>query len=205
MTEMPPTQPPGWYYAQGDPAGTQRYWDGAAWQGGPQAVPAAESAGGLAGTASNIAGSGARIVARLIDIVLAIIVSLICAAVIGGGQATTFSTEYSFRAAIAGLIGGLLYIAYELYMTSNGGQTVGKKVMSTKIVPEAGGEVDITIAATRFSPYIASVVAGILPIIGPLVGFVVFLVGLASFVMIFTDSRNQAVWDKLAKTLVVKA
>ena len=77
--------------------------------------------------------------------------------------------------------------------------------MSIKIVPEAGGDVDITIAATRFSPYIASVVAGIVPIIGTLVGLVVFLVGLASLVMIFTDHRNQAAWDKLAKTLVVKA
>ncbi len=31
-------RPAGWYYAQGDPPGTQRYWDGAAWQGDPQPV-----------------------------------------------------------------------------------------------------------------------------------------------------------------------
>ena len=29
---------PGWYYAEGDPPGTQRFWDGAQWQGGPQVV-----------------------------------------------------------------------------------------------------------------------------------------------------------------------
>lgn len=29
----------GWYYAEGDPPGTQRYWDGGAWQGGPQVAP----------------------------------------------------------------------------------------------------------------------------------------------------------------------
>lgn len=28
----------GWYYAQGDPPGTQRYWDGAQWIGGPKPV-----------------------------------------------------------------------------------------------------------------------------------------------------------------------
>ncbi len=28
--------PPGWYHAEGDPVGTQRYWDGVQWQGGPQ-------------------------------------------------------------------------------------------------------------------------------------------------------------------------
>ena len=34
---------PGWYYAQGDPPGTQRYWDGELWQGQP--VPAPPSYG----------------------------------------------------------------------------------------------------------------------------------------------------------------
>ncbi len=31
-------RPAGWYYAQGDPPGTQRYWDGSSWQGEPQPV-----------------------------------------------------------------------------------------------------------------------------------------------------------------------
>ncbi len=31
--------PAGWYYAPGDPEGTQRYWDGAQWIGEPQPVP----------------------------------------------------------------------------------------------------------------------------------------------------------------------
>jgi uncharacterized RDD family membrane protein YckC len=30
--------PAGWYYAPGDPEGTQRYWDGAQWIGDPQAI-----------------------------------------------------------------------------------------------------------------------------------------------------------------------
>jgi uncharacterized RDD family membrane protein YckC len=36
--------PAGWYYAPGDPEGTQRYWDGAQWIGEPQAVPQAPAA-----------------------------------------------------------------------------------------------------------------------------------------------------------------
>lgn len=32
------TSPPGWYHAEGDPPGTQRYWNGVAWEGGPQPV-----------------------------------------------------------------------------------------------------------------------------------------------------------------------
>lgn len=30
--------PPGWYFAQGDPPGTERYWNGAAWEGTYRAV-----------------------------------------------------------------------------------------------------------------------------------------------------------------------
>lgn len=36
-----PQQPPGWYYAQGDPPGTQRWWDGSQWVGGPVAATTA--------------------------------------------------------------------------------------------------------------------------------------------------------------------
>lgn len=30
---------PGWYHGEGDPEGTQRYWDGAAWRGEPTSEP----------------------------------------------------------------------------------------------------------------------------------------------------------------------
>lgn len=39
--------PPGWYPADGDPPGTQRYWDGETWQGGPQPITAAPAAAGV--------------------------------------------------------------------------------------------------------------------------------------------------------------
>lgn len=42
----------GWYHAEGDPPGTQRYWDGSTWQGGPQA------AAGVGGPAVAIPGMG---------------------------------------------------------------------------------------------------------------------------------------------------
>ena len=31
--------PAGWYWAEGDPTGTKRYWDGATWQGAPRTFP----------------------------------------------------------------------------------------------------------------------------------------------------------------------
>lgn len=48
MSDTGNERPAGWYHAEGDPPGTQRYWDGSAWQGGPQAAP---DGGGLGGAA----------------------------------------------------------------------------------------------------------------------------------------------------------
>ncbi len=44
MSDINTSRAAGWYQAEGDPPGTQRYWDGAAWQGGPQATPEAAMA-----------------------------------------------------------------------------------------------------------------------------------------------------------------
>ncbi len=38
---------PGWYHAQGDPAGTERYWDGTAWTEGPRPVGGAPDQSGI--------------------------------------------------------------------------------------------------------------------------------------------------------------
>ena len=41
---------PGWYHAEGDPPGTQRYWDGELWQGEPRPVaPSGPPAGAPVG------------------------------------------------------------------------------------------------------------------------------------------------------------
>lgn len=39
MSDSGASAGPGWYHAEGDPPGTERYWDGAAWQGEPRQVP----------------------------------------------------------------------------------------------------------------------------------------------------------------------
>lgn len=201
------SQPPGWYYAQGDPPGTQRYWDGLAWQGGPQVMPTADGAGTLGGLAGGreLAGGGGRILARLIDYVVFFGISFVAAFVIGAGEATSLTGEFSTRAATAGLIGGLAVIAYEVLMTANGGQTVGKKVLSIKIVTEDGRNIDMATATRRFSPYIAMTVGGLIPVLGIFTFFAAIGIAVVSLFMIFLDGRNQAVWDKIASTLVIKA
>ncbi len=200
MSDSP--QPPGWYYAQGDPPDTQRYWDGSQWQGGPQPVPAAGQAGpgmvgGGGGTAAmGLADSGKRVVARLIDFVIWVIIWMIIAAVVGGGSAN-IGTGFSGRGFIAGIVATLAVIGLEFFLTSSKGQSVGKMAMSLKVVKEDGSALDTQAAGMRVAP----LVLGIFPFIS----LIMWLIGLVSLVFLFTDERRQAIWDKLAKTIVVDA
>lgn len=55
MSDISSSRAAGWYQAEGDPPGTQRYWDGAAWQGGPQVAPDAAAAFGTPPTSGSVA------------------------------------------------------------------------------------------------------------------------------------------------------
>jgi uncharacterized RDD family membrane protein YckC len=57
MADSPFAIPPGWYHAEGDAAGTVRYWDGASWTGGPTMPPTAGAFGPGAGPAPTWDGS----------------------------------------------------------------------------------------------------------------------------------------------------
>ncbi len=129
MTDRP-TQPPGWYYAEGDPAGTHRYWDGVQWQGGPQPV----AAGGAVGMdPDQNAGPGPRFVAALID------------AAIGWGIVIAVGILAAIFGAMSDTLGGIMvlvgylaqfgyYIYNYIYLQGTTGQTIGKKQQGTKLV-----------------------------------------------------------------------
>ena len=180
-------QPPGWYHAQGDPPGTQRYWDGAHWVGGPQMVTGGRSpdAGGVPGRAG---GSGAfpfaepatRILARLIDVVVMLVAALVIASIAGVDN----QIEIQLFFAAAGVL-------YEVAFTALKGATPGKMAMGIGVVTTAGksppgwGPAVIRWAVTAI----------------PCIGFVVFIV---SLVWLFTDAQHRTVGDRAAGTFVVK-
>ena len=195
------SQPAGWYYAQGDPPGTQRYWDGSARQGGPQAMPQAEGFGAPgAYDKSSLPSPWLRLVARIIDGIIVGIPALIIVAIIGGtytgGVGGGFSTDGS--AIAAGLLIGFISLGYEYFFLAKTGATPGKKLLGLKVISEDGSELGSDGAMRRL---ILSAL-GILPLLGGLIGLVV---GLATIVMIFTDDRRQVPADKVAKSLVIKA
>lgn len=182
MSDANAQTPPGWYYAAGDPPGTQRYWDGSQWQGGPQPV-AAGGPGGMAAGGTELATPGSRFLARIIDVLVLILPLGIVTVALG-------------QDFIAGLVTFLISAAYEVYLLGTRGATVGKSVMSVKVVNQDYSDINMETALRRFAINIVSVIPGI----GQLINLLVFL---ASIVMIFTDSQRQVVWDKIAKTLVI--
>ncbi|MEM7339710.1 MAG: RDD family protein [Actinomycetota bacterium] len=208
--------PPGWYYAQGDPPGTQRYWDGAQWVGEPEPVGGAEAQPGylggtpMAGVAGlTPAGAGARIGGRIIDWILWIIVGSIINAVIIGSTSFQLGTDtgVSFaRTALAGIIGALIVGAYEAFMVGSRGATLGKMVTSTKVVKPDGSPADLNTGIRRIGIYVAGTIASsLLGPIGGIFALVVLVVGIAGLVMLFTDNQRQTVWDKVAPSIVVSS
>lgn len=204
MTSTPPTQPPGWYYAQGDPVGTQRYWDGAQWQGAPQAVQAAGAAANPLDS-MRLADGGVRMGARLIDAIIYGIINFILVVAIGGGNAGLGGTDnWGIGYLIAGLISAGITCGIEVYLVANGGASIGKKLLSLKVVNEDGSDVDMTGSVKRFSIPIANAILSVVPILGILSGLAYFVIGVVGLIMIFTQDRKQAVWDKIAGTVVIK-
>lgn len=206
MSDTPQTQPPGWYYAQGDPPGTQRYWNGAQWEGEPQAVPGAPqpvTAGGiLPAEPLN------RIAARLIDVVLWIIVGFLIQNVIIGVNlfdADGLADVSYGRAALAGLLNTLIVAGYEIYMVGTRGATLGKIALGLKVVRAGdGGEVDMNDSVRRISPYLVlGILSAITGGLGLIFNLALFIVGIVSLVFLFSDERRQTVWDRIAKTMVI--
>ncbi|MGH1492961.1 MAG: RDD family protein [Acidimicrobiales bacterium] len=201
MSDAPQTQPPGWYYAQGDPPGTQRYWDGSSWQGGPQPVPGvgADTVADTVAGGSNLAEPVKRIVARLIDGVIWAIISILVPSLFGAGP---LSDNVGFLSGLLlSIVTGALVVVYEVVMVGNLGATLGKMALGLKVVNEDGSAADYMTGVQRMVLYIAMIFVGLIPILGSLL----FLgIAVAGLVLLFTDAKRQTPWDKVGKTLVVE-
>lgn len=201
MTSVPPSQPPGWYYAQGDPPGTQRYWDGTRWQGGPQAVPGAERLGSAATGGRDLA-LWRRLIARWLDFFILLIPSIgISFALVGGAVGVTAlaggGEEVSFAAQVfVSLLAGAISIAYEYFFLLKRAATPGKMIMGIEVVNDDGSALSESDAGKRV------IIRGltVIPIIGGLIWLVATFV---TAILVLVDDRNQGLADKLAGTIVV--
>lgn len=216
--------PPGWYQAQGDPPGTQRYWDGTAWIGNPTPTGPGTSgdlgqSGSLTPTA-NLASAGRRIGGRLVDL---IIYSILGFVVIGlpaintafdsidsFETATDAEIESAFETAFSDLSTEVLVFTValwllELLLVAAAGGTLGKLAVGTRVATIDSGQTPpplpkaaLRTASGALSAVItAASLGGAVQMILPVIGFV-------SLVLLFAHEHRRTVFDLLAGTVVVK-
>ncbi len=171
----PPTQPPGWYYAEGDPPGTHRYWNGAQWAGGPQPVQIGVPGAGSAQHLVEPAGVGPRILAWLIDSVIFVIPAVILALVGVSDELLT----------IGYIVLLLIFLGNQIVLQGLTGQTVGKKVMGLIVVDEVTGEpLGLLKALGRF-------------LVPTILNFFCGFYWLIDYASPLFDGRNQRLTDKM--------
>ncbi|MFV2174289.1 RDD family protein [Actinomadura sp. LOL_016] len=185
--EQPPPYP-GPYGGGGGPSGGQQYGGLPGYGGGPN-----EYVDPSAGLASR----WARLAAGIIDlIVLSIIAGLISLPFVNWGNVVDPEPgEYAYNGVqvwtnLIGIIVGFLYF---WLMHAKWGQTLGKMLLRIRVVrADDGGPVVTSQAAARSAFY--SVLGGVCG-----------CVGFIDVLWILWDPRRQALHDKIARTVVVKA
>ncbi len=205
MSDSPRQQPAGWYYAKGDPPGTQRYWDGERWEAEPRPVPGrtrSESSDG-----PDPAEPINRIGARVLDLALWSLVGWIVRwAIIGvSGISPDELAEASYaRGAVSGVVLTALTGTYEVAMVATRRATFGKMALGLEVATLSGAPVDLRIAVRRMAHYLGlGLLISLTATVGLIFYLVLVLIAIVSVVFLFTDPKRQTVWDKIAGTTVV--
>jgi uncharacterized RDD family membrane protein YckC len=195
VTESSSTHQPGWYHAQGDPPGTQRYWDGAQWVGGPQAAAGAAPVGGYGAQVQTggrtPAGYGPRIVAAIIDglynaaIALVGVILLVLALAVEGALGGIL-VLLALLAFLASFAFGIWNVVIRQGQT---GQTMGKEKQGLKLVADATGQ---PIGAGQ-------------AVIRWLLGGVINSFCFIDAIFVLIDEENRRLTDKLLNLNVVQA
>ena len=110
---------------------------------------------------------------------------------------------------VSGILLLALYLGYEVFfLGTQGGQTIGKKVMKLRVIKEDGGPLDVATALPRaavlFGGNALAILGGVTALFSFLGGLIVLGVALSPFADSATG-RYQGLHDKFAKTLVVKS
>ncbi|WP_214107418.1 RDD family protein [Acrocarpospora catenulata] len=157
-----------------------------------------------------------RLVARLIDgVILGVVVYLIIGRIIASAFSTTETVSVlgvsaqvqtvSFTGLLlSAIISVLLYGAYEFFLVSRDGQTIGKKVMKIRIVklgaPLQGG-VDTETLIKRIGVLYGPQILGFNTVLNMIAG----IFSLVNVLWPLWDKPlQQAIHDKVAGTVVVK-
>lgn len=163
----------------------------------PYAAPEADVAVEVAPQDAELASRWARLGGSIIDGIL-ILVVLFPVAYFGGLYDTANPTESTLAEDVMiGLLGFVVFLAFNAYLLARSGQTIGKLVVGTRIVSAADG---------RLAPagkviglrYLAFWILAQVPVVGQIVA------GLVDPLLVFRADK-RCLHDLVAGTKVVKA
>lgn len=209
---IPTSQPPGWYHAQGDPPGTNRWWDGAQWVGGPVAASSGFAATSAAPPAAHYwaapepySGWWTRFAAMLIDRLVLFVPSWIVVRItvnavpkrieacrLSDGRRGLCSVPTDQGWAVIALVVGICFVATMLYfslLTGRSGQTLGKRALGIAVVDRTTHQpIGVGRGFGRFfGMLLSSLVCGL------------------GFLWAAWDGEKQTWHDKIARSIVVPA
>ena len=210
---------PGWYHAEGDAAGTTRYWDGTQWIGDPVVTSTGPVGPPGLVPGKRLASPGQRIGARIIDAIIGVVITLVflwsaISDIIDGIQAlppnasdsqVRFIIETNIDDGTTMLfIGVVAAFAIEWLFVAFLGGTLGKLILGLRVSDAATGTTPPAMGQAALRS-----VNRLLPLLGVLsVGAynassgISLLIGLVSLIMLFSDDRHRTVMDRVAKTIV---
>ena len=150
-----------------------------------------------------------RLLARIIDALVLMIPSVTVMILVLG---TSFFTsimggDFSVLTGgtpmfiVAGLLNACMYAAYEAFLTSTYGGTLGKMALGLRVILTDGGMLNLQQALIRHLIYAGG---GIIGALVPMAGFLNVLWMLADNVSAAFDPRKRALHDRIANTFVVK-
>ena len=135
------------------------------------------------------AGLGSRFLARLIDGLLVAVVQIIFIAVTNN--------------VVGGIIGGIIYLGYYVYMESSQGHTFGKQWLKMRVLGPTGANPTMEEALRRNAWAGLSILSAI-PILGILTGLAELAAVIAIAVTVNRDALKRGLHDKVANTSVIK-
>lgn len=221
MTDFGNSVAPGWYYAHGDPPGTQRYWDGELWRGEPVPVPNANPPGpgigqwdnaGFAAAAhepqyvyqsnlprevpviplDQLASYGRRALGAIVDLALWLPAFIVVGATADDNDQIT-STGETIGIILLGVT-ALAQIANLWILQGITGRSLGKMVAGTQIVQDKDREVvGVGLMIAR------------LMLRGILSTFTCYLYWLLDWLWPIWDQENKRLTDKMLKLSVINA
>ncbi len=152
----------------------------------------------LDGSEHELAKPGARLIARILDQIMISIAAAVVLLFFGGAVSNDIADDsagtglFVFSPVFVLSILGLLI--YEVSLTAIRGQTLGKQIMSIKVVSITDGLVPGW--GKSFGRWVIPAVLAFIPVIG--------LVGLVGYLALLWDRNRQTWYDKAAGTAVIK-